>query len=184
VAVRRGTRPGPAGGHHRRTAALTAAHPLRETFHRQWLLALHRTHRQAEALAAFHALRRTLVEELGVEPGAAVQAAYREILTDPPPVAAPPATAAPGPPGPVATAPTQIPADVPDFTGRRAELAALLDALRPRPVGQGPPGPRIAVVSGMGGIGKSALAVRAAHLLRPYFPDGQLHADLRGVRGR
>ena len=69
-------------------AELAAAHPVRETFHRQWMVALHRTHRQAEALAAFHTLRRTLVDELGVEPGPAIQATYLEILADPLPTAA------------------------------------------------------------------------------------------------
>lgn len=141
-------------------AALTAAHPLREPFHRQLMLALHRTDRQAEALAAFHELRRTLVDELGVEPGPAVQAAYQEILAAPD----------------FAAVPAQLPADTGDFTGRVAELAALLTAIRPGP----PDAPRVAVVTGMGGIGKSALAVHAAHLAGPDFPDGVLHADLRG----
>ncbi|MFF7193141.1 BTAD domain-containing putative transcriptional regulator [Streptomyces sp. NPDC008079] len=150
-------------------AALTAAHPLREPFHRQWMLALHRTHRQAEALAAFHDLRRTLVDELGVEPGPSVQAAYREIL------AAPEDEAAPQEAQP-STPPAQLPADTGDFTGRTDELAALLGVIRPCD----PDAPRVAVVTGMGGIGKTALAVHAAHRARRDFPDGVLYADLRG----
>ena len=154
-------------------AGLAAAHPLRETFHRQWMLALHRTHRQAEALAAFHTLRRTLVDELGVEPGPAVQAAYQEILANPLPV---------GPVGPVdppgpRPRPAQLPADTPDFTGRAAALAVLLAALR-EPADDH--SAQVVVVSGMGGVGKTALAVQAAHLLREEFPDGQFYADLRG----
>ncbi|MEW2522721.1 AfsR/SARP family transcriptional regulator [Actinacidiphila alni] len=148
-------------------AALTAAHPLREPFHRQWMLALHRTHRQAEALAAFHDLRRTLVDELGVEPGPAVQAAYHEVLA-----AAPEEPQEQEPVSP----PAQLPADTGDFTGRGGELAALLAAIRPH----GPDAPRVAVVTGMGGIGKTALAVHAAHLARADFPDGVLYVDLRG----
>ncbi|AZM54630.1 hypothetical protein DMA15_20440 [Streptomyces sp. WAC 01529] len=61
-------------------AALVAEHPLREAFHRQLMLALHRTGRRAEALATHRELRRRLVEELGVEPGAAVREAHQEVL--------------------------------------------------------------------------------------------------------
>ena len=155
-------------------AELAAAHPLRETFHRQLMVALHRTHRQAEALAAFHTLRHTLVEELGVEPGPAIQAAYLEILADPLPAAVP-EIPEPRP------SPAQLPADTADFTGRTQTLAALLAAVRPDPAFDGSGHtPKVVVVSGMGGIGKTALAVRAAHLLQGDFPDGQLYADLRG----
>lgn len=59
---------------------LVEDHPFRETLHRQLILVLARTDRQAEALAHFRSLRRTLVEELGVEPGPALQNAHREVL--------------------------------------------------------------------------------------------------------
>ena len=64
-------------------AALAAEHPLREAYHRQLMLALHRTGRQAEALAVHRDLRARLVEELGVEPGAAVREAHTEVLKAP-----------------------------------------------------------------------------------------------------
>ncbi|MFG3383649.1 BTAD domain-containing putative transcriptional regulator [Streptomyces sp. NPDC047999] len=54
--------------------------PLREAFHRQLMLVLHRTGRQAEALDAYRTLRRTLVEQLGVDPGPAVRQAHAEVL--------------------------------------------------------------------------------------------------------
>nr|WP_097267174.1 BTAD domain-containing putative transcriptional regulator [Streptomyces sp. TLI_55] len=60
--------------------ALAAEHPLREAFHRQLMLALHRTGRQAEALAVHRDLRTRLIEELGVEPGAGVREAHVEVL--------------------------------------------------------------------------------------------------------
>ncbi|MDX2826728.1 BTAD domain-containing putative transcriptional regulator [Streptomyces ipomoeae] len=60
--------------------SLVKEHPFRETLHRQLMLVLGRTDRQAEALALFRSLRRPLVEELGVEPGPAVQEAHREVL--------------------------------------------------------------------------------------------------------
>ncbi|MFR9789948.1 BTAD domain-containing putative transcriptional regulator [Streptomyces sp. MB22_4] len=61
-------------------AALVAEHPLREAYHRQLMLALHRTGRQAEALAVHRDLRARLIEELGVEPGPAVREAHVEVL--------------------------------------------------------------------------------------------------------
>lgn len=64
---------------------LIAEQPLREAFHRQLMLVLHRTDHQAEALAVFRRLRRTLVDELGIEPGAGVMAAHQEILRPAPP---------------------------------------------------------------------------------------------------
>ncbi|MFF1710873.1 BTAD domain-containing putative transcriptional regulator [Streptomyces sp. NPDC058268] len=64
-------------------AELVAEYPLREAFHRQLMLVLHRTGRQAEALAVHRELRRRLVEELGVEPGASVREAHREVLQEP-----------------------------------------------------------------------------------------------------
>ncbi|MEU1516080.1 BTAD domain-containing putative transcriptional regulator [Streptomyces sp. NPDC005811] len=60
--------------------ALAAEHPLREAYHRQLMLALHRTGRQAEALAVHRDLRTHLVEELGAEPGPAVREAHVEVL--------------------------------------------------------------------------------------------------------
>jgi transcriptional regulator with XRE-family HTH domain/tetratricopeptide (TPR) repeat protein len=68
-------------------------------------------------------------------------------------------------------APATLPADVVSFTGREPALAAL-DAL----LGE----VRVATVTGIGGVGKTALAVHWAHRVRKHFPDGQLHVDLRG----
>ncbi|MGW0914700.1 BTAD domain-containing putative transcriptional regulator [Streptomyces sp. NPDC002784] len=64
-------------------SALAAEHPLREAYHRQLMLALHRSGRQAEALAVHRDLRHRLVEELGVEPGVAVRGAHLEVLREP-----------------------------------------------------------------------------------------------------
>ncbi|GAA4833238.1 ATP-binding protein [Kitasatospora terrestris] len=79
--------------------------------------------------------------------------------------------------GPV---PVQLPPAPGVFAGREAALAELgsaLAAVRPR-WGEG--GPRIWVVDGMGGVGKTALAVHWAHRVRSRFPDGVLFGDLAG----
>ncbi|MFF8694859.1 BTAD domain-containing putative transcriptional regulator [Streptomyces sp. NPDC015144] len=153
-------------------AVLAAENPLREELHRQLMLALHRTGRQAEAFEVFHALRRSLVDELGTEPGPAVRRAYQELLDGEQPPAPPVPAPAPRPP-------YQLPSSVPEFTGREEETAAAVAALR-REVGAPL---RPVVISGMGGIGKTALAVRVARLVQEDFPDGTLYADLRGFSG-
>lgn len=67
--------------------------------------------------------------------------------------------------------PGLLPRDVPPFIGREGELARL--------AGLAEDG-RVAVIGGTAGVGKTVLAVHAAHQLLPRFPDGQLYADLRG----
>ncbi|WP_170140834.1 ATP-binding protein [Allonocardiopsis opalescens] len=68
-----------------------------------------------------------------------------------------------------------LPRDLPDFTGRTAQLDALLAVARsPAPTAEA------YVVSGPGGVGKTALAVRAAHRLAEHFPDGRLFLSLHG----
>jgi DNA-binding SARP family transcriptional activator len=77
--------------------------------------------------------------------------------------------------------PAQLPADIGDFTGRETHIAHLCALL----VGGETPGSsgavRIAVVNGAGGLGKTTLAVHAAHRVREEFPDGQLYVDLLGA---
>ena len=70
--------------------AAVAEQPLRERLHGQLMLALYRCGRQAEALEAFRRARRTLVEEIGVEPGAELRALQEAILAQDPALDAPP----------------------------------------------------------------------------------------------
>ncbi|MFI5712512.1 ATP-binding protein [Kribbella sp. NPDC051620] len=89
------------------------------------------------------------------------------------------AQAAQRPAGPAV--PRQLPADLADFVGRQQALDELVDALTAVP---GHPGGAVLVaIAGMGGIGKTSLAVRAAQQTADEFPDGQLYVDLRGHGG-
>jgi tetratricopeptide (TPR) repeat protein/transcriptional regulator with XRE-family HTH domain len=72
--------------------------------------------------------------------------------------------------------PAQLPAAVADFTGRGFEIGQLDAMLANRTQG----GMLIALIEGLGGIGKTALALHWAHKLRARFPDGALFTDLRG----
>ncbi|MFF1693231.1 BTAD domain-containing putative transcriptional regulator [Streptomyces sp. NPDC058257] len=301
-------------------AELVAEYPLREAFHRQLMLVLHRTGRQAEALAVHRELRRRLVEELGVEPGSSVREAHREVLQEPAGVALGGLDSAAGPDtaaglgsdrfdaagvgsgghgvggvgsgghrvagvgsgghgvagvgsgghgvGGVgsgghrvagvgsgeldaaasvdfgaggegaglasgssaeqaspslthsdraasastsastsapasapasassSTRPAQLPPSPPHFTGREEVVRSLARLLTGQVDGDGGDvgdgdgdayervpgaGPPLAVLSGMAGVGKSALALHVAHRLREYFPDGQLYINLRGA---
>ncbi|MER7585336.1 BTAD domain-containing putative transcriptional regulator [Kitasatospora sp. NPDC097691] len=73
--------------------------------------------------------------------------------------------------------PAQLPADTTDLVGRTAVVGRMCEVL----TGAGRGAPAVLAVAGMGGVGKSVLAVHVAHRTRRWFPDGQLHADLRGV---
>ncbi|GAA3777294.1 BTAD domain-containing putative transcriptional regulator [Streptomyces phyllanthi] len=164
-------------------AALVAEHPLREAFHRLLMLVLHRTGRQAEALAVHRDLRIRLVEELGVEPGAAVRDAHLEILQEETADEPPHGSAGPDgyrPPSSEPPRPAQLPPSPAHFTGRAETLAALRRALDTGPVPDGRAS-TVALVSGMAGVGKSALALHAAHELAGRFPDGQLYVNLHGA---
>jgi DNA-binding SARP family transcriptional activator/DNA-binding transcriptional ArsR family regulator len=136
---------------------------------------------RAEAVEQYERLRSDLDAALGVRPSARLRELHAALLRNAAVVApAEPARPAPtllrGNPG----APAHLPAAVPGFVGRDAELAALddvLDRARAEPIGT-----TMAVLSGMPGAGKTALAVHWAHRIRRHFPDGQLFAALRGFR--
>ncbi|MFD5825933.1 BTAD domain-containing putative transcriptional regulator [Lentzea sp. NPDC060358] len=139
----------------------TALHPLREELWAQLMLALDRSGRRGEALEIYATARRHVVEQLGVEPGARLRQLQQVVLES-------------RVPSPAAlTAHRQLPMDIAEFTGREAELRRLCE-----------PGPHttvvISAIEGMAGVGKTKLAVRAAHRLVQRYPDVQLWADLHG----
>jgi DNA-binding SARP family transcriptional activator len=164
-------------GRHREVIAglrqLTAEQPLRERLHALLMLALYRDGQQAAALAAYQAARNVLAAELGAEAGPELQGLHQQILN------ADPALAGPEPAGPGRLdARYALPPDTAAFTGRDAELNAITGAV----TGAAAAGGVVAIraIGGMPGIGKTALAVHAAHRLAARFPDRQLLINLHG----
>lgn len=86
----------------------------------------------------------------------------------------------PAPP-PAKVRPAQLPADIGDFTGRETHVEHLCALLLAGNAGNSPGAVRIAVVNGAAGLGKTTLAVHAAHRVSAQFPDGQLYVDLLGA---
>ncbi|GIJ64052.1 SARP family transcriptional regulator [Virgisporangium aurantiacum] len=143
---------------------LTAADPLDGAAHARLMIALAGSGRQAAAFQIFAGLRRRLADELGVDPDHEVIAAHRRILRQ-------------GDPGDLPI-PRQLPAPIAHFAGRAAEFATLDGLLTDGDR------PRVAFLSGSGGVGKTTLAVRWAHHVADRFPDGCLYINLRGFDPR
>ncbi|PRY59253.1 AfsR/SARP family transcriptional regulator [Glycomyces artemisiae] len=147
---------------------IVAADGKRQRFTALLMRALHASGRTSEALEAFAALKLLLQEQLGIDPDRDLVDLNAAILRDEP-AGTPARIEAPR------LVPATLPRAITRFTGRDDEIRALDDALD---AADGEAG--LAVVAGMGGVGKTALAVRWAHRVAHRFPDGQLYFNLRG----
>ncbi|WP_432994625.1 BTAD domain-containing putative transcriptional regulator [Dactylosporangium sp. CA-233914] len=159
---------------------LSTRYPHRQRLVGQLMLALHQAGRTADALRLYAGYRVRLAEELGLEPSPGLQRLHVSILRADP-ATAPATPARPAPPAPAVAAPArprQLPADVPRFLGRESYLTRLGNALAPGRVPASAPPP--VLVTGMAGVGKTALVTHWAHTCAAVYPDGQLYVDLRG----
>ncbi|WP_455569039.1 BTAD domain-containing putative transcriptional regulator [Streptomyces griseoruber] len=144
-----------------------ADHPLDEPVHAGLLRLLAAAGHRTEARTVYATVRARLAEELGIDPGPELTDAHDALPGEPAAHGALPYVP-----------PSQLPYDLPLFTGRKAELdeaLALFDAEQPRPGTV-----VIGAVGGMAGVGKTTLAVHWAHRVADRFPDGQLYVNLRG----
>lgn len=146
-------------------------HPLREKLTGQLMLALFRSGRQMEAFAAYDRIRALLVEELGCDPTSELRAVHRYILEGDG------AETVVEPAQPV-VAPLQLIAQPSVLIGRDKELGILASLASGKASGGN--ASTVVIIDGMPGVGKTALAVYAAHQLAPSYPDGHLFIDLYG----
>ncbi|HEX3265644.1 MAG TPA: BTAD domain-containing putative transcriptional regulator [Candidatus Limnocylindrales bacterium] len=137
---------------------LVRDHPFRERLWLHLMLALYRSGRQADALAAYHRARAALQDELGIEPGEELRALEAAILQQ-----AVPAIER------GAAEPSSLPLPVSSFVGREAELASLGPQLRTQ---------RLVTLTGVGGVGKTRLALELARRAAEAFRDGVTFVDL------
>ena len=140
--------------------ALVDQHPYRERFWRQLMLALYRAVRQADALAAYRRARELFAEQLGLEPSEELKGLERAILRHEVPPVRPPEQR------------HNLPAPLTSFVGREAELADV-----ERLLGEA----RLVTLTGVGGAGKTRLALEAAARTVPDWPDGVFFVDFSAL---
>jgi predicted ATPase/DNA-binding SARP family transcriptional activator len=158
-------------GHHREVLAelelLVATHPLRDRLRSQLMLALYRSGRQADALACYRRGRDVLIEEHGLDPGAALRELERRILQQDESLEL--ASTA------LSTERYRVPVPATATIGRDREIAEVCQRLLSGTE-------RLVTLVGHGGVGKTRLAVESAALVGEGLADGALLIELAGVR--
>lgn len=158
-----------ARGHHldvaARAAELVERQPLRERLWSSLMLALYRSGRHAEALRAYGRYRHMLAEELGLEPSEALRGLEVSILRQDPTLAQPSVDLGAHATGNLSQPPTSL-------IGRTSEVSAVEAALREH---------RIVTLTGTGGVGKTRLAIEAAHRVALRYPGGCWFVELAAV---
>ena len=145
---------------------LIAEQPYRERFREQYILTLYRSGRQKDALEAYREARSALLDELGIDPGAALRELERGILRHDPALAAPEAQP---------RTEWHLPVPPTPLMGHRLEVAAVAGMLRRDDV-------RLVTLTGPGGTGKTRLALAVAEELAPGLREGAAFVDLAAVR--
>jgi predicted ATPase/DNA-binding SARP family transcriptional activator len=149
--------------------AAAAAEPWRERRWAQMMLALYRCGRQADALAAYQRMRRHLAEELGLEPSEQLAELEQAILVHDAWLNAPPSkvvdVGAGGGRG-------NLPAPISSFIGRDQEASVVRKLVKQR---------RLVTITGVGGAGKTRLAVHVASQLAGDYRDGVWFVDLAAI---
>ena len=140
--------------------ALVRRYPVRERLAVTLMRALYRAGRQTDALAAYRQLRDRLVDELGVEPSGEAKELHRQVLSHDPALAAFDRTGG------------MLPRQVTSFVGRDGDLAALGEAISLAP---------LVTLTGVGGVGKTRLAVETADRVRARFMDGAWLCELAPI---
>ncbi len=149
--------------------ALIGEHPYRESLRAQLMLALYRSERQADALQAYQDARRTLVEELGIEPGERLRELERGVLAQDPALALVEVESGERPPSRMPVPPTRM-------LGRDQDCEDVAELL-----GRGDV--RLVTLTGPGGVGKTRLALEVAGRLEPQFRDGGWFVSLAATAG-
>jgi DNA-binding SARP family transcriptional activator/tetratricopeptide (TPR) repeat protein len=150
--------------------SLTDRHPGHDRLWGHLMVALYRAGRQADALDVFVRARGVLVDRFGLDPSPRLVEVHQQVLSNDPRLAVPARQVRAA-----RVVRNDLPGDIADFAGRRTELATLLTADEPLGTAM-----VIEAMDGMAGVGKTTLAVHAAHRLAERYPDAQLFIDLHG----
>ena len=148
-------------------AQLCEKFPLDEALTQHRMIALFRAGRQTDALQLFRDIRMRLADS-GIDPGAGLAELHQLILRHDRQLAITPAHRQSG----QGTQPNTLPPDIHDFVGRADELRVLTGSI------QHGNSVRVCIIDGMGGVGETALAVRAARQVSGRYPDAQLYLSL------